>query len=235
MMRLDKVISSVGYWSRKEIKETCKKGRITVNGVVVTDSSVKIDETADVIAVDGEILSYQKYHYFMLNKPQGYVSSTCDNQDTVLDLLNEPYRDLFPVGRLDKDTEGLLLITDDGPLAHQLLSPKKHVEKEYEVVLAKPLDTKHKEKIEAGITIDHNEVCKPCTIQQTDETHCNIILTEGKFHEVKRMFATVGNEVISLKRIRMKHLLLDNQLKPGEYRELREEEVNDLKAIESSN
>lgn len=227
-MRLDKMLANMGYGTRNEIKKAARAGRIQVNGVVVKKTDTSIEEGVDIVTLDGEEVFYEKYTYFMLNKPAGVISATEGNQETVLDLIYEPIKGLFPVGRLDKDTEGLLLITNNGPLAHDLLSPKKHVEKEYEVHLKNKIQENYAQKLAEGIVIDGGERCKPAIFIPTGDTICHLIITEGKFHEVKRMFEALGNEVIYLKRLRMKNLVLDENLKPGEYRYLSEEEIADL-------
>ena len=227
-MRLDKALADMGIGTRNEIRRACRALRITVNGETVKDPSVHIDPEKDQIALDGEPVAYQKYVYFMLNKPKGTVSSTSDRDTTVIDLLDSTVKGLFPVGRLDKDSEGLLLITNDGPLAHRLLSPRKHCEKEYLVAVKKPIREEDCEKIRGGMKIGGGEVTLPAKIVLLSERECRMVLYEGKFHEIKRMFEALGNEVVSLKRLRMKELVLDETLKPGEYRALTEEEIASL-------
>ena len=228
-MRLDKMLTSMGIGTRSEIRRACRDNRIEVNDTIIRDPSIQIDPEQDVVRVDDEVIPFTRYVYFMLNKPAGTISSTSDSRTTVLDLIDSGVRGLYPVGRLDLDTEGLLLITNDGPLGHQLLSPKHHVEKEYVVQLRDPLEESRLEPIRRGIRLNKEETCLPAEVNITGERECHIILKEGKFHEIKRMFQAIGNEVVYLKRIRMKHLLLDESLKPGEYRSLTEEEVADLK------
>ncbi len=230
-MRLDKMLADMGYGTRSEIRKACREKRIAVNGIVTRDSSVHIDPETDVISVDGEPVIYTEYVYFMLNKPSGVISAVRDDRETVVDLIDCGVRGLFPVGRLDRDTEGLLLITNDGMLGHQLLSPKHHVEKEYAVTVKNPLKETDIQRIRRGITIDGGEVCRPAEMNILDAYHCTVILTEGKYHQVKRMFQALDNEVAALKRIRMKHLVLDPKLAPGEYRELTAEEVQGLKEL----
>ena len=227
-MRLDKALADMGVGTRNEIRKACRAMRITVNGEAVKDPSVHIDPETDAICIDGEPVNYQKYVYFMLNKPKGTVSSTSDRDTTVLDLLDCTVKGLFPVGRLDKDSEGLLLITNDGPLAHRLLSPRKHCEKEYLVAVRDPITENDCAKIRSGMKIDKGEVCLPAEITLLSERECRMVLLEGKYHEIKRMFETLGNEVVSLRRLRMKELVLDETLKPGEYRALTEEEIASL-------
>lgn len=228
-MRLDKMLTSMGIGTRSEIRRACRDNRIEVNDTIIRDPSIQIDPEQDVVRVDDEVIPFTRYVYFMLNKPAGTISSTSDSRTTVLDLIDSGVRGLYPVGRLDLDTEGLLLITNDGPLGHQLLSPKHHVEKEYVVQLRDPLEESRLEPIRRGIRLNKEETCLPAEVTITGERECHIILKEGKFHEIKRMFQAIGNEVVYLKRIRMKHLLLDESLKPGEYRSLTEAEVADLK------
>ena len=227
-MRLDKALADMGEGTRSEIRKACRANRITVNGEVIRDPSVHIHPEEDIIRIDGEPVFYQKTVYYMLNKPKGVVSSTSDRETTVLDLIDSTVKGLFPAGRLDKDTEGLLLITNDGPLAHRLLSPKHHCEKEYLVFVRDEIREADCEKIRCGMKIDKGEVTLPAEIVLISDRECRLILTEGKYHEIKRMFQALGNEVISLKRIRMKNLVLDELLKPGEYRALREEEIDAL-------
>ena len=231
-MRLDKLLADMGYGTRSEIRKACRQNRITVNDAVIRDPSVHVDPEKDGIKADGEEVLYTRFVYFMLNKPAGVISAVQDSRTTVIDLIDCSVRGLFPVGRLDLDTEGLLLITNDGQLGHQLLSPRHHVEKEYIVTVKKPLKESDVQRLEQGIVIDQGERCRPAFMKITDETECHIILTEGKYHEIKRMFLALDNEVTALKRIRMKHLLLDETLSPGEYRELTPEELADLKELQ---
>ncbi len=230
-MRIDKFLADAGYGTRKEVKGLLKKGGVTLNGMVVKDPSVGVRPKEDAVAVDGSSVSYEKYHYYMLNKPAGVVSATEDAREkTVLDLLSERERKgLFPVGRLDKDTTGLLLLTDDGELAHRLLSPKKHVDKTYLAVLDRAV-TEHEVKLFAeGLAVDKDFTALPATLEILSEHEVHITIREGKFHQVKRMFETVGRRVLKLKRISMGALVLDEELKEGEYRRLKEEEERLLK------
>lgn len=228
MLRLDRALANMGLGTRKEIKELIKDKRVFVNGELVKKSDLKICEE-DEIMIDDEIFYYQEFVYIMLNKPAGVISATEGNEMTVIDLIPNAPKGLFPCGRLDKDTTGLLLLTNDGQLAHKLLAPKSHVEKEYEVVLARPVSAADIAHIAQGIS-DGEDHFMPAKYTPTSDTSGNIILYEGKFHEIKRIFASLGNEVIGLKRIRMKDLILDVTLNEGEYRPLSEEE---LKALES--
>ncbi len=203
-----------------------KKGRITLNGAVVKDSSVKVNENTDVVAVDGEVISLKKHIYIMLNKPQGVVSASDSETDkTVIDLVpDELFRKgLFPAGRLDKDTTGFVLITDDGDFAHKILSPKNHIFKTYLAGLEHPLSYEHIEELENGITLGDGTVLKEAKVEvinNTDKPLVKIMICEGKYHQVKRMFAATGNKVISLHRTKMGQLDLDESLKMGECREI---------------
>ena len=228
-MRLDKMLGSMGIGTRNEIRKACRQGRITVNGEPIKDPSIHVEPEMDVITVDDEPVTYNQYVYFMLNKPAGTISATSDSRTTVLDLIDSGVRGLYPVGRLDLDTEGLLLITNDGPLGHLLLSPRHHVEKEYLVQLRDTVTEEQAKPLRRGIRLNKEETCMPAEVTITGEKECHIVLQEGRFHEIKRMFAAVGNEVVYLKRLRMKNLVLDPELAPGEYRPLTEEELADLK------
>ncbi|MGN1133974.1 MAG: pseudouridine synthase, partial [Oscillospiraceae bacterium] len=231
LIRLDKYISSqLGDISRSKVKELCRKGKITVNGNVCKKSDIKIQTDKDMIVVDGKEIKYKEHIYIMLNKPQGVVCSTRDGKSpTVLSLVpKELFREgMFPAGRLDKDTEGFVLITDDGEFAHRILAPKSHVPKTYLVKLEKPLDKLNVEKFEKGLTIDGGEKCMPAKLMpdEKNEFLCKLEIHEGKYHQVKRMFQSVGNKVVHLKRIAMGNLVLDNGLKPGECREISDEEI----------
>lgn len=232
-MRLDKYLADMDLGSRKEVKTFIKKGLVSVNGEVVKSDKFQVKEMIDEVLFDGELITYQKDFYYLLNKPAGVISATIDDYDeTVLDLFDdEAYReDLFPVGRLDKDTEGLLVITNDGALAHRLLSPKRHVEKEYYAEVAGIMTEADVQQFTEGIPMD-GEMCLPAklmidSVDEVNETSViRLILHEGKFHQVKRMVQSVGKEVIYLKRIRMGNLSLDESLSLGEYRVLTAEEL----------
>jgi len=201
-----------------------------VNGEIAKKPDIQIKEKEDIICYLGKEISYAKNRYFMLNKPAGVVSATTDAKDkTVLDLLcDEGIKDLFPVGRLDKDTEGLLIITNDGDLAHRLLSPKKHVPKTYYCQLKFPIDEKALRELEEGVDIGEKKKTLPAKADKLSDTEINLTICEGKFHQVKRMLMAVNNEVIYLKRIQMGNLNLDNNLMLGEYRSLNEEEIEGL-------
>ena len=230
MERLDKIIASQGKFSRSEVKKLVKQGRITVDKAVVKSADVKVDPTKALIAVDGEKLFYQKFVYIMLNKPKGVISATTDNtQKTVIDLVpKELYRDgLFPAGRLDGDTTGFVLITDDGDFAHRILSPKNHIMKTYHATLKRELTDDEYEKFKEGIVLGDGTVCMQSKVQmlESEPPVCEIQICEGKYHQVKRMFASTGNKVLELKRVKMGGLLLDENLPEGECRLLTESEV----------
>lgn len=229
-MRLDKFLANSGIGSRKEVKELIKQGLVFVNDERIKNSDKNIDKIKDVIKIRDKCIEYRKYVYIMLNKPQNVISATEDNKHkTVIDLIKgyDTYN-IFPVGRLDIDTEGLLLLTNDGKLSHNLLSPKKHVEKEYFVKLKENINDIDINKVENNIELEDGYICKKAKIKRLSKNELNISITEGKFHQVKRMFKAVGNEVIFLKRVRMANILLDKNLKSGEYRELTEDELKGL-------
>lgn len=231
MMRLDKFLVSMEIGSRSQVKALIKKGLITVNGIVCKDAEQKVDENTDNIAYLGETLHYIKYQYYMLHKPAGVVTATQDAHDkTVMDLLGEVHgKDLFPVGRLDKDTEGLLLITNDGGLAHALLSPKKHVDKTYLVACRNAVSTEDATKLEQGVDIGDDKPTLPAKVELLSERELLLTIQEGRFHQVKRMLQAVGNEVVYLKRETFGSLKLDKALELGAFRELTEEEIRQLK------
>ena len=226
MIRLDKFLCDCNLGTRSQIKKDIKSGQVSVNGNTELRPEQKVNEKEDKIYYRGQLCVYEKYVYYILNKPAGVVSATEDKHDrTVLDLLGDDRRDdLFPVGRLDKDTEGLLLITNDGALAHELLSPVKHVEKEYECHLAYPLDDEQIIRLERGVDIGEKALTKPAVVQLLEDKRITLTITEGKFHQVKRMLHAVGNEVIYLKRLRMGSLKLEPELPKGGHRKLTEEE-----------
>lgn len=231
MMRLDKFLAHANYGTRREVKKIIRSGWVSVNDQIVKNDDFKIDENKDIISVDNEQVIYQQFYYIMLNKPNGYVSATIDDRyPTVIDLIYEDYAlDLFPVGRLDLDTEGLLLLTNDGSLSHELLSPKKHVDKEYYVELEKDFNDQDIKTLEAGVAINDQEVCKEAKVKRIDNNKMMLIIQEGKYHQVKRMMHAIDNEVTYLKRVRMGSLKLDETLPLGEYRALNEEEIKMLK------
>lgn len=236
MIRVDKYLTDCGTGTRSEVKKLIQKGRISINGTVIKDPGTKINLDKDIICNNNEPVVYEQFRYFMLNKPMGCVSATKDNLSaTVLDILkNENTKGLFPVGRLDKDTEGLLLITNDGMLAHNLLSPKKHVEKLYYVEADKKLSDENMTEMENGVDIGDEKLTLPSKIEfvgDSQNKYCyNLSIKEGRFHQVKRMFEAFGSNVTYLKRLNMGSLILDDDLLPGEYRKLSEEEINGLYA-----
>lgn len=230
-LRLDKYLTNLGIGSRTQVKELIKRGKIKVNNEVVKKPELHIDEQQDNVQLDGVDLNYNKFYYYMLNKPAGVLTAVSDNNcKTVLDLLDvTPKKGLFPVGRLDKDTEGLLLITNNGPLSHELLSPNKHVDKTYYVELDGDLVSSDVELFDKGLDIGEKKLTKPARLEiLEDASKAYITITEGKYHQVKRMFASIGLTVTYLKRISMGPLILDESLKPGEYRTLTEKEIEQL-------
>lgn len=229
MERLDKFIGSQTNYSRKEIKELIRKKKVLVNDNIISKSDIKIDTNKTKVTIDGKEITYQKNVYLILNKPKDYVSATKDKQDkTVIDLVPEEYqyRNLFPVGRLDKDTTGTLLITDDGQLAHSLLSPKRHVDKIYIATLDKDIPPSIIKKFEEGIILD-NELTLPAKLEIVSSNVGKVTLHQGKYHQVKRMFASFGLEVVELDRIQFAFLNV-NDLPLGTYRELTKEEIEEL-------
>lgn len=236
--RLDKILSNMGYGSRKDVKGFIKKGLVTIDGEVVKNNSVKADPYESEIIIDGNVVDYREYIYLIMNKPDGVVSSTYDTRDmTVIDLVHDEYRtfDPFPIGRLDKDTEGLLIISNDGKLAHNLLSPKKHVEKTYYVEVEGIVNDEDIEKMKEGVIIDDDYKTMPAKLEileSSDISKVYLTIKEGKFHQVKRMFKAVNKKVVYLKRISMGDLHLDEDLEVGEYRELTKEEI---KILQNSN
>ena len=228
MMRLDKMLAHSGYGSRKEVKEYIRKGYVMVNGEVVYDDDFKVDEVKDDIIIADMNVNYEKMIYFMLNKPDGYVSATYDPHDpTVLDLIDGyQNRGLFPVGRLDKDTVGLLLITNDGQLAHRMLSPKSHVEKKYYLKYDGKVPSYINDLFHEGVVLDDGYKCMPAKFLDLGNNEAYIIIKEGKFHQVKRMMNSVGCEVTYLKRVEFGPISLDDTLEEGKYRPLSKEELN---------
>ncbi|MGW9527324.1 pseudouridine synthase [Paenibacillus terrae] len=237
--RLDKVLTHMGYGSRSDIKRQVKQGMITVNGRTTKDSGVQVHPYKDQIEVSGERVVFREYIYIMLHKPPGVISATEDTRErTVLDLLSaeERHFEPFPVGRLDKDTEGLLLLTNDGKLAHELLSPRRHVPKTYEATVSGHVTEEDIRQFAAGVELDDGYVTLPAQLtilrhekaQEADEeviSYISLVIHEGKFHQVKRMFEAVGKKVTYLKRTAMGPLTLDGQLPLGSYRELTNEEL----------
>ena len=238
MERIDKILSNLGHGTRKEVKALLKKGKIEVDGVIVSDSAMKVDPETAVIKVSGEEIKYRKYIYLIMNKPAGVVSATVDNHDeTVIDLIDEEYHAFkpFPIGRLDKDTVGLLLITNDGELNHKLIAPKNHVDKVYYAEINKLVDASDVSTFKKGVVIDDGYKCMPAVLEvlNADENGSEVMVTiqEGKFHQVKRMFESVDKKVVFLRRISFGPLKLDENLCEGQYRELSEEEIGLLKQV----
>lgn len=229
-IRMDKLLADSGLWSRKEAKELLRQGRVRRNDKVEKDAAAKVDPQNESIFVDGNLLQWSKFHYIMLYKPENVLTATEDRrQKTVLDLLPKEYSNLFPVGRLDKDTTGLLLLTDDGELAHQLLSPKKHVDKVYLAQIDGNIDAEDVLAFQQGITLSDGTVCLPAELESLGQGLCQVTLREGKFHQVKRMLAQREKPVLKLKRLSMGGLSLDIGMKPGDFRVLTTEEVENLK------
>ncbi|MBC1762175.1 pseudouridine synthase [Listeria welshimeri] len=227
-MRLDKLLSHTGFGSRKEVKPLLKSGAVVVNGTIQKDSKMQVNPDKDEITVHGTPVVYQEFVYFMLHKPQNVVSATEDNvSETVIDLLAQEdiLTNPFPVGRLDKDTEGLLIITNDGTLAHNLLSPKKHIDKTYYAKIDGEVLLEDVKAFAEGIALDDGYICKPARLEIINPNEIKVTIQEGKFHQVKRMFAARGKTVSYLKRISMGQLQLDESLELGEYRPLTETEL----------
>jgi 16S rRNA pseudouridine516 synthase len=234
-MRIDKMLANLGFGSRKEVKQLLKSGSVKVNDVVVKDAKQHVDPSKETVTLNGEVIEYKEFIYLMMNKPQGVLSATEDTAcETVIDLLEleDQVYEPFPVGRLDKDTEGLLLITNDGQLAHRLLSPKKHVPKTYFAVIDREVTEEDVKAFAQGVTLDDGYETKPGELKILKSgirSDIELTITEGKFHQVKRMFEAVGKSVVYLQRISMGPLALDETLELGEYRELTEEEVELLR------
>ncbi|MBC1947759.1 rRNA pseudouridine synthase [Listeria welshimeri] len=230
-MRLDKLLSHTGFGSRKEVKPLLKSGAVVVNGTIQKDSKMQVNPDKDEITVHGTPVVYQEFVYFMLHKPQNVVSATEDNvSETVIDLLAQEdiLTNPFPVGRLDKDTEGLLIITNDGTLAHNLLSPKKHIDKTYYAKIDGEVLLEDVKAFAEGIALDDGYICKPARLEIINPNEIKVTIQEGKFHQVKRMFAARGKTVSYLKRISMGQLQLDESLELGKYRPLTETELTIL-------
>lgn len=232
-LRLDKYLAEMNLGTRSEVKKLITKGQIQVNGTIVKKPEFKLDPISDRVQYQDREIMYVTYEYYMLNKPSGVISATEDKRDTtVIDLIESRQRkDLFPVGRLDKDTEGLLLITNDGALAHRLLSPKKHVDKTYYAKICGEVTKEDIEIFEKGVCIGDEKLTLPAKLvilKSGAESEIELTIQEGRFHQVKRMFQAVGKEVVYLKRLSMGGLSLDLSLKPGEYRKLTKEEMEQL-------
>ena len=227
--RLDKYISSQSALSRREAQKAIRDKRVTVNGEVVRAVDLKTDPDSDTVTLDGQALSYKKNVYYMLNKPPGVVSATEDRiEKTVLDILPEELRrtGIFPAGRLDKDTTGLLILTDDGDYAHRMLSPKKHVDKRYIATLDRSPDDSICERFKEGITLGDGTLCKSGQASILDNSRVEVVISEGKYHQVKRMFAALGYHVEALERIQIGALRLDPALSLGEVREMTAREAD---------
>lgn len=232
-LRLDKYLADMGIGTRSEVKKAIGKGLVQVNGSVVKKTETKLDTDKDEVMYCSNPVSYAEYEYYMLNKPAGVISATQDKREqTVVDLIADRRRkDLFPVGRLDRDTEGMLLITNDGALAHRLLSPDKHVDKVYYARVRGAVTEKDAEVFRNGVDIGEDSPTLPAELHilsSGDESEIELTIREGKFHQVKRMFQAVGKEVVYLKRLRMGPLSLDGTLKPGQYRKLTQKELEEL-------
>lgn len=233
--RLDKVLANMGYGSRKDVKKLVKDGIVKVNGNIIKDREMKVNPYEDEITIRGQVVNYREFIYLMMNKPQGLVSSTDDPLTrTVIDLLSDQYLIYkpFPVGRLDKDTEGLLLISNDGKLAHELLSPKKGVDKTYFAEVYGTVEEEHIEIFSKGISLDDGYLTLPAKLEILESgpiSKIHLTIQEGKYHQVKRMFEAIDMKVLFLKRISMGPLELDPSLEAGQYRELSNEEINLLK------
>ncbi|CAD2074957.1 pseudouridine synthase [Phocicoccus pinnipedialis] len=230
-MRLDKFLSHAGFGSRKEVARLIKEKRITVDDKVVKDRNLKVNDN-NTVTVDGNIVILEEWIYFLLNKPKGVISSTEEGPTkTVIDIIHHPQSDeLFPVGRLDKDTTGFLLITNDGKLSYQLLNPKKDIFKTYKCTLKNPVSESDLVKLETGIPLKEFTT-KPAKAEKISDKVVHLSISEGKFHQVKRMFRYLGNEVIELERISFGGMALNSSLNYGEYRRLTEEELEFLKKL----
>lgn len=232
-LRLDKYLSETMHGTRSEVKKAVRKGLVQVNAQTVQKPEYQVDTEKDQVLFDGKPAVYAEYEYYMLNKPAGVISASTDSREKcVVDLITERKRkDLFPVGRLDRDTEGLLLITNDGALAHRLLSPKKHVDKVYYARIRGRVTQEEAEAFLKGVDIGEEKPALPAELRILDSAEVSeveVTIREGKFHQVKRMFQAVGMEVLYLKRLQMGTLVLDTTLKPGEYRTLNRNELDRL-------
>lgn len=235
LLRMDKFLCEEGLGTRSEVKALLKKGLVTVNGTVCKSPDQKVNPDVDEVIYQGVRLHYQKFFYYMLHKPQGVITATEDKAEhTVMELLGKDLRkDLFPVGRLDKDTEGLLLITNDGELAHALLSPRRHVPKTYLVEVPERLNEGQIEALEQGVDIGDDKMTLPAKVEILDDTHIYLIICEGRYHQVKRMLSAIGSSVLYLKRVSFGPLRLDDSLSKGSYRALTAEEINALRTHNS--
>ena len=238
MDRIDKILSNLGHGTRKEVKALLKKKEVEVDGVIATDSAMKVDPEKSIIKVSGDEINYRKYIYLVMNKPSGVVSATVDrNDETVIDLIDEQYRAFkpFPIGRLDKDTVGLLLITNDGELNHKLIAPKNHVDKVYYAEINKCIGASDISTFKKGVVIDDGYKCMPAVLEvltaNENDQEVMVTIQEGKFHQVKRMFESVDKSVVFLRRVSFGPLKLDKELAEGQCRELSEDEINLLKQV----
>lgn len=231
LMRLDKLLGDMGIASRSELKQMIRQGRVTVDGRAVTAPETKVDSGACNIALDGEALHYKSFRYYMMDKPPGVLSATEDGrQKTVLDLVSPEMKrmGLFPVGRLDKDTSGLLLLTNDGDFAHKVISPKAGIQKRYYAQVDGTLDEKDREAFRQGLMLGDGTKCLPAELELLGEGECLVTVMEGKYHQVKRMLASRGAPVLELRRLSIGGLALDNRLEPGGWRELEEADIAKL-------
>ena len=232
MERLDKVIGEQTEYSRKDVKKIILQKRVRVNNELILKSEEKVDENNDLISIDGQIINVKEFVYLILNKPKGYISATEDKtQQTVLDLIDEKYmhRQLFPAGRLDKDTTGMMIITDDGQFAHNILAPKKHISKTYNVEIDIPVTEEMVQGFEKGIELNDG-VCKQAKLEKTGEFSAIVILTEGRYHQIKRMFGCFGAKVIELERTKMGNFSLPDDLELGCVREFTNEELDSVRS-----
>lgn len=229
-MRLDKFLCDCNLGTRSQVKDLIKKGLVSVNGSTIKKSDVAINENTDVIEFKGEKICYRKYVYILLNKPSGVITATEDKRaNTVMDLIKPlPAKDMFPVGRLDKDTTGLLLITNDGDLAHKLLSPKYHVDKTYLVTTAKPISNNDLQALSSGVDIGDDKLTLPAKAILRDDGLLELTIHEGRYHQVKRMLEAIGNEVVALHRCSFGLINLDNGPEEGKWRELTEDEISKI-------
>lgn len=227
MERIDKIIAAQTEYSRKDVKKLILQKRVRVNNELISKSEEKVNENTDIITIDGQTINIQQFVYLILNKPKGYISATEDKtQQTVLDLIDEKYkhRQLFPAGRLDKDTTGMMIITDDGQFAHNILAPKKHISKTYEVEIDIPVTQEMKKGFENGVELNDG-ICKTANLEITGEYTAIVVLTEGRYHQIKRMFGCFEAKVVNLNRIAMGGLKLPSDLNFGESRELSKQEI----------
>lgn len=232
LLRIDKYLADMGVGTRTEIKNYIKKKMVMINNTIVTNPAIKADTDNDIVTFKNNEIPYVTFEYYILNKPAGVLSASSDKKAlTVVDMIKSKRKDLFPVGRLDKDTEGLLLITNDGALSHELLSPKKHVDKKYYVQVNGKLLQEHISLMEKGFQVDDDLYALPALLEIIDEQHAYITIHEGKFHQIKRMMQAIGCEVTYLKRISMGNLVLPEELECGSYRALTDSELKGIKNI----